>query len=53
LRSDQWKFLRYDNGEQELYDLAADPYELENLAARPEQAELIARLAARLDELLR
>ncbi len=34
--------------QRELYDLAADPGELTNLAARPEQAPLIERLHATL-----
>ena len=53
LRADGWKYLRYDNGEQELYDLGADPYELENLAAQPDRAARRAELAARLDALTR
>jgi N-acetylglucosamine-6-sulfatase len=53
LRSDRWKYLRYDTGEQELYDLDIDPYELENLAARPESAATLADLTARLETLLR
>ena len=36
--------------EHELYDLENDPDERENLAQRPEHADDIARLCARLDE---
>jgi len=53
LRTGRWKYLRYDNGEQELYDLEADPYELQNLAGRPEMAPLIDDLHARLEVLMR
>ena len=53
LRSGGWKYLRYVNGEQELYDLQADPYELDSLAADPAQARRLAELSARLDALLR
>ena len=35
---------------EELYDLAADPWQLENLATDPARATVRARLAARLDE---
>ena len=53
LRVDGWKYLRYENGERELYDLQADPYELNNLAASPDQAARLAELSARLDALAR
>ena len=33
VRSARWKYVRYATGEEELYDLDADPFELENLAA--------------------
>ena len=33
LRTRRYVFVRYATGEQELYDLALDPYELENIAA--------------------
>jgi len=35
IRTADWKFVRYSTGEQELYDLAADPYELQNQASNP------------------
>jgi|GEM_PF-1424169 len=37
--------------ERELYDLATDPFELQNLAAEPEQAPRVAAMAARLRQL--
>jgi arylsulfatase A-like enzyme len=46
-------YTEYGNGERELYDLGEDPYQLENLAGRPETEALEAELAARLGELER
>ena len=53
LRGERCKYLRYDNREQQLYDLEADPYELESLAANPDHSTGLAELCARLDALLR
>jgi arylsulfatase A-like enzyme len=30
-----WSYARYRTGEEELYDITADPYQLHNLARRP------------------
>jgi arylsulfatase A-like enzyme len=50
LRTAQWKYIRASEADDELFDLTADPGELENLlAARPEVA---AELAALLDAYL-
>jgi arylsulfatase A-like enzyme len=51
LRTPRYQFSVYGNGEEELYDLQADPYELENRAGDPEFAGIKAELAARLERL--
>ena len=33
VRTETYKLVRYATGEEELYDLSADPYELRNLMA--------------------
>jgi hypothetical protein len=38
-------------GERELYDMAADPYQLESLHDSPAHAAIRDQLAARLDQL--
>jgi len=46
-----WRYVEYDNGNKELYDLAADPYELQNQAGQSAYAEMQAQLAATLAQL--
>lgn len=48
VRSEGWRYIRYRNGDEELYDEAADPYEWKNLAADPAQAARKAELARHL-----
>jgi arylsulfatase A-like enzyme len=39
-RDQRWRYIRYSNGEEELYDHNADPNEWTNLASAPEHSEL-------------
>ncbi len=48
IRTPTAKYVRWQDGEEELYDLTADPYELRSAAADPAYATLKARLHARL-----
>ncbi len=38
VRSERWRYIRYSDGGEELYDRAKDPNEWTNLAAKPELA---------------
>ncbi|TLD69696.1 hypothetical protein FEM03_15290 [Phragmitibacter flavus] len=48
VRSEDWRYIRYQNGDEELYDEKKDPYEWTNLADDPEHAGIKAQLAAHL-----
>ncbi len=45
VRSEKWRYIRYENGDEELYDTQSDPLEYTNLATSREHAETIAELA--------
>jgi arylsulfatase A-like enzyme len=45
VRTEQWRYIRYADGSEELYDHTADPNEWTNLAADPRHADLKKRLA--------
>ncbi len=47
LRTPDWLYVVYENGERELYDLRADPHEMHNIAATADTA-LVAELDAQL-----
>ncbi len=48
VRSERWRYIRYANGDEELYDLQADRNEWENLAGRPGYEAVKENLAKRL-----
>ena len=50
VRTARWRFIRYADGSEELYDHSNDEYEWTNLANRPEHAELKAGLAKHLPQ---
>jgi arylsulfatase A-like enzyme len=53
VRTARWKYVRYVGYGEELYDLAADPGELHNLARDPRAASERTRLSRELDDWIR
>lgn len=51
VRTAKWKYIEYDTGEKELYDLENDPYELDNLAGDNQYESIMHDMAAQLDAL--
>lgn len=42
VRSERWRYIRYSDGSEELYDHESDPWEWDNLASDPAYAKVIA-----------
>ncbi|GAB4547310.1 MAG: hypothetical protein Fur002_23170 [Anaerolineales bacterium] len=51
IRSESWKYVEYETGEKELYDLVHDPYELQNAAGAAACRDIQARLAQQLTDM--
>jgi N-acetylglucosamine-6-sulfatase len=51
IRTDEWMYAEHRNGERELYDLSADPDQLESLHEDPAYSDVLEDLASRLDAL--
>jgi arylsulfatase A-like enzyme len=51
VRTERWRYIRYADGAEELYDRTADPMEWTNLAARPGHQAVMAQLRQSLPEL--
>lgn len=52
LQTETHRYIRYEDGSEELYDHTRDPNEWTNLAADPAQGDLRAEMARQLKELL-
>jgi arylsulfatase A-like enzyme len=55
IRTRRWKYIRYNDleGMDELYDLKADPYEMNNVIDRADSRAIRDRLDSELDDLLK
>jgi arylsulfatase A-like enzyme len=45
IRTERYRYIRYENGDEELYDHQADPHEWTNLASNPDMASTKSELA--------
>lgn len=50
-RTREWKYIEYETGERELYDLLNDPFEMNNVAAQPMYEDILHVLQSQLDEI--
>ncbi|MFO0939331.1 MAG: sulfatase [Pirellulales bacterium] len=48
VRDSRYRYIRYSNGDEELYDHQADPYEWQNLASQSQFSEIKQRLESHL-----
>lgn len=51
IRSDDYSYVRYTTGEEELYDMHIDRYQLENAAGSPGSASILEQMRARVRKL--
>jgi len=53
LRTKNWAYMQYPDGEEELYDMINDPLQFTNLARKPEQKEKLVNFRKKLKEKLK
>ncbi len=53
LRNQNWSYIRYNDGSEELYDMKKDRQQYSNLATVPEYSDTKKRLSAKLQERLK
>jgi arylsulfatase A-like enzyme len=51
VRTEKWRYIRYANGDEELYDEGKDPFEWTNLASKAESKSVKAELARHLPKI--
>jgi hypothetical protein len=51
VRTANWTWAEWQDGQRELYDHASDPYQIDNRAADPQLADLRQRLAILTEKL--
>ncbi len=51
IRSEHWRYIRYADGTEELYDMRTDPHEWTNLAGNTEYAEVVQQHRAWLPQI--
>ncbi len=53
IRTEKWRYIRYANNNEELYNHETDSLEWENLANKPEYANIKSDLSKKMDEILK
>lgn len=51
-RTNNWRYIRYSNGQQELYDHRNDPYERNNLANKANKQQIKAKLLSEIENII-
>jgi uncharacterized sulfatase len=50
VNSDRWHYVAWTGGDEALFDIQSDPWQMENLVAKPEHAATVARMRTMLKQ---